>query len=106
MFRDVFLLVNDAIRSFPCRVLQSIPYLTFDLHEHSTQFTNEKFTELLYYLKSMTDPFDLYSTTVPCIDMNVLSKTYTDWLPQINDALDQNLLVSLMRMFNRIDCSL
>lgn len=47
---DVFILVNDAIRQFPSRFIRSVPYLTFDLNNRSTNLTNEEIQEILYYL--------------------------------------------------------
>ena len=50
--RDVFILVNDAIRHFPCRFIRSIPYLTFDLHSRRAYLNIDEIQQIIHYLSS------------------------------------------------------
>ncbi|CAF0831061.1 unnamed protein product [Adineta steineri] len=76
VFRDVFILINDAIRHFPCHFLQSVPLLTFDLRQRSARLDDNELDTLFQYLNNM----------------NVLSKNYTNYFEDTNRLLKKSLL--------------
>ncbi|CAF0970593.1 unnamed protein product [Adineta ricciae] len=75
-FRDVFIFVNNSIERFSCRLLQTIPFITFDFSPIKFQLNNAEFDELLYYIKNM----------------NILSRNYADDFQDVNRSLDERPL--------------
>ncbi|CAF1651665.1 unnamed protein product, partial [Adineta ricciae] len=75
-FRDVFILFNNSIERFSCRLLQTIPFIKLNFSPEKLQLNEEEFVELLYYLKNM----------------NILSRSYTDDFQDINRSLDKQSL--------------
>jgi hypothetical protein len=93
--RDVFVLINEAICHFPCHIIRSIPYITFNLDECTPKLINDKIQEVIYYLTSKIEVLSLIFRTY-LIDMNILSESYPDLFENTSYLAQETPLVGFL----------
>ncbi|CAF1647519.1 unnamed protein product, partial [Didymodactylos carnosus] len=71
IFRDVLIVINGGISDIPTKLMQSVPFVKFDLNEQKIP-SEKDITEIMFYLDNM----------------NIVSNNYTEFFPSIEGLLE------------------